>query len=676
MVVKWKKHNFLVSIIYRATMKSSQLVLTILIIILTISTTVFAQTISKYDQHKVFDNTLFSAPGTVYRSGSGQPGPQYWQNTSNYNINVQLNTEENLITGNVKIIYINKSPDNLNHLWLQLDQNRYKQNSRGALANNIVKGRWSNRNFEGGYNIESVSIEFYGVVTDANYLIDDTRMRIILPQALKSKGDSIMISISYSFAVADYGSDRMGTLITKKGVIYEIAQWYPRMSVYDDVAGWNTLPYIGAGEFYLDYGNFDYTIEVPADYIVVGSGELQNPAEVLTTVQMKRIADAKESDDKVYIITIEEVTDLDSVSYVSGTKIWHFKMNETRDVSWAASRAFVWDAAKINLPENKTSLAMSVYPIEFADDSAWGRSTEYVKASVEFYSKMWFPYPYPAAVNVAGKVGGMEYPGIVFCSSKAKGRSLWAVTDHEIGHNWFPMIVGSNERRYMWQDEGFGTFINIFSTRNFNNGEYTARRDSARHLLKYIISDSSESIMNYSDVIYPKGLSNLAYIKTAVGLNILREVVLGEERFDYAFRTYINRWAFKHPTPEDFFRTMSDAAGDDLNWFWKQWFYETWMLDQGVQGVKYINGDPENGAVITITNYEQMAMPVPIKIVETSGKIIKMKLPVEVWHRGSNWSFKVKTTSPIDSVIIDPDYQLPDINPKNNTWSSNYKLEE
>ncbi len=657
-------------------MKSSQFFSTILIIILTISTTVFAQSISKYDQHKVFDNTFLSAPGTVYRSGSGQPGPQYWQNTSNYNINVQLNTEENIITGNVKIIYINKSPDNLNHLWLQLDQNRYKSNSRGALANNIVKGRWSNRNFEGGYNIESVSIELHGEVSDANYFIDDTRMRIILPQALKSNGDSILINISYSFAVAAYGSDRMGILITKKGVIYEIAQWYPRMAVYDDVAGWNTLPYIGAGEFYLDYGNFDYTVEVPADYIVVGSGELQNPAEVLTPVQIKRIADAKESDDKVYIITIEEVTDLDSVSYISETKIWHFKMTGARDVSWAASRAFVWDAARINLPENKKSFAMSVYPLELADDSTWGRSTEYVKASVEFYSKMWFPYPYPAAVNVAGKVGGMEYPGIVFCSSKAKGRSLWGVTDHEFGHNWFPMIVGSNERRYMWQDEGFDAFINIFSTRNFNNGEYNSRRDFARHLVKYIISDSSERIMNYPDVIYKKGLSNLAYFKTAVGLNMLREVVLGEDRFDYAFRTYINRWAFKHPTPEDFFRTMNDAAGDDLNWFWKQWFYENWMLDQGVQGVKYINGDPENGAVITITNYEQMAMPVPVKIVEMNGNIINMKLPVEVWHRGSNWSFKVKTTSLIDSVIIDPDYQLPDINPKNNTWSSNYKLEE
>ncbi len=657
-------------------MKFSQFFSTILIIILTISTFVFTQTISKYDQRKVFDNTFLSESGTVYRSGSGQPGPQYWQNTSNYKINVQLNTEENLITGNVKIIYINKSPDNLNHLWLQLDQNRYKQNSRGALANNIVKGRWSNRNFEGGYNMESISIELHGVVIDANYFIDDTRMRIILPQALKSNGDSILINISYSFAVAAYGSDRMGILATKKGVIYEIAQWYPRMAVYDDVTGWNTLPYIGAGEFYLDYGNFDYTVEVPADYIVVGSGELQNPAEVLTPVQMKRIADAKESDDKVYVMTIEEVTDLDSVSYISETKIWHFKMTGARDVSWAASRAFVWDAARINLPENKTSLAMSVYPHELADDSAWGRSTEYVKASVEFYSKMWFPYPYPVAVNVAGKVGGMEYPGIVFCSSKAKGSKLWGVTNHEFGHNWFPMIVGSNERRYMWQDEGFNTFINIYSTRNFNNGEYVSRRDSARNLVKYIFSDSSESLMNYPDVIYPKGLGNLAYFKTAIGLNMLREIVLGEDRFDYAFRTYINRWAFKHPTPEDFFRTMNDAAGDDLNWFWKQWFYENWMLDQGVEGVKYINGNPENGAVITITNYEQMVMPVPLKIIEANGNTISMKLPVEVWHRGSDWSFKVKTTSPIDSVIIDPDYQLPDINPKNNIWSSNYKLEE
>lgn len=657
-------------------MKSSRLFATILIINLTVSTFVCSQTISKYDQHKVFDVTFLNEPGTVYRSGSGQPGPQYWQNTSNYNINVKLDTEENLITGNVHITYINNSPDNLNFLWLQLDQNRYKANSRGAFADDIKRGRWSNRNFEGGYNIKSVSIELYGEVVIANYLIDDTRMRIILPQSLKSNGDSLLINISYSFAVPSYGSDRMGKLTTKNGTVYEIAQWYPRMAVYDDVCGWNTLPYIGAGEFYLDYGNFNYAVEVPADFIVVGSGELQNPAEVLTSDQIKRISDARKSDDRVYIISPEEVKNLEPVSSVAKTKIWYFKMNKTRDVSWAASRAFVWDAARINLPENKTSLAMSVYPAELANDSAWGRSTEYVKAAVEYYSETWFPYPYPAAINVAGIVAGMEYPGIVFCSSKAKSNKLWGVTDHEIGHNWFPMIVGSNERKYMWQDEGFNSFINIYSTRNFNNGEYKSIRDSSLKLVKYLISDSSECIMNYPDVIYPKGLGRLAYDKTALGLYILRQIVLGEDRFDYAFKTYINRWAFKHPTPVDFFRTMNDAAGDDLNWFWKQWFYENWMLDQGVKSVKFINDDPENGAVITITNNEHMAMPVPLKIVETNGNIINMQLPVEVWHRGNNWSFKVMTTSLIDSVIIDPGNLLPDINPQNNIWSSGYELEE
>ena len=657
-------------------MKSSRLFATILIIYLTVSTFVCSQTISKYDQHKVFDVTFLNEPGTVYRSGSGKPGPQYWQNTSNYNINVKLDTEENLITGNVSITYINNSPDNLNYLWLQLDQNRYKANSRGAFADDIKRGRWSNRNFEGGYNIKSVSIELYGEVVNANYLIDDTRMRIILPQSLKSNGDSLLINISYSFAVPSYGSDRMGKLTTKNGTVYEIAQWYPRMAVYDDVCGWNTLPYMGAGEFYLDYGNFNYAVEVSADFIVVGSGELQNPAEVLTSDHIKRISDARKSDDRVYIISPEEVKNLEPVSSVAKTKIWYFKMNKTRDVSWAASRAFVWDAARINLPENKTSLAMSVYPAELANDSAWGRSTEYVKAAVEYYSETWFPYPYPAAINVAGIVAGMEYPGIVFCSSKAKSNKLWGVTDHEIGHNWFPMIVGSNERKYMWQDEGFNSFINIYSTRNFNNGEYKSIRDSSLKLVKYLISDSSECIMNYPDVIYPKGLGRLAYDKTALGLYILRQIVLGEDRFDYAFKTYINRWAFKHPTPVDFFRTMNDAAGDDLNWFWKQWFYENWMLDQGVKSVKFINDDPENGAVITITNNEHMAMPVPLKIVETNGNIINMQLPVEVWHRGNNWSFKVMTTSLIDSVIIDPGNLLPDINPQNNIWSSGYELEE
>lgn len=636
----------------------------------------YSQTISKYNQHDVFDPAFLIEPGTIYRSGSGMPGPYYWQNRADYVINVKLDIEENIISGNVKIIYTNNSSDNLSHLWLQLDQNRFNSKSRGTAATPVKPGRWGNRNFDGGYDIKSVSLIFNNYNYNADYLIDDTRMRIILPAALKSKGGIIEINIDYSFPVAEYGSDRMGTLKTKKGIIYEIAQWYPRMSVYDDVIGWNTLPYLGAGEFYLDYGDFDFTIEAPTDFIVVASGELQNPNEVLTVKQRERLAEAKRSDDRVYIRTVDEAKALDSVSNVSDYKTWHFKMFNSRDISWAASRAFVWDAAKINLPDNKTSIAMSVYPYEVADDSAWGRSTEYVKHSIEYYSKTWFPYPYPAAVNVAGRVGGMEYPGIVFCSKKAKGRKLWGVTDHEFGHIWFPMIVGSNERRYMWQDEGFNSFINIYSAKDFNKGEYKSRRDSARKIVNYTLSDTSEAIMNYPDVIQSKSLGNNAYFKTAVGLKMLREIVLGHDRFDYAFREYIKRWAFKHPTPKDFFRTMNSVAGENLNWFWKQWFYNDWSLDQAVDKVQYVNGEPKEGSVITISNREKMAMPVELKIIEKNGNILFKKLPVEIWHRGGTWSFKVNTTSLLDSVIVDPNFQLPDNNQANNIWTSNYKLKK
>ena len=648
----------------------------IFIILMIIPTFSFSQTNSKYNKNDVFDPTFLIEPGTVYRSGSGMPGPYYWQNRVDYNIAVKLDAKENLVSGKVKIKYTNNSGDALTHLWLQLDQNRFNSKSRGTAATPINPGRWGNRNFEGGYDIESVNLFFDDKEFDANYLIDDTRMRIILPSALKAKGGQILITIEYNFPVTEYGSDRMGILKTKKGLVYELAQWYPRMSVYDDVIGWNTLPYLGAGEFYLDYGDFDFTIEAPSDFIVVASGELQNPMEVLTAKQRKRLADAKRNDDRVYIRTKKEVEALDSVSNVNDYKKWHFKMAQSRDVSWAASRAFVWDAARINLPDDKTALAMSVYPIEVASDSAWGRSTEYVKESIEFNSKTWFPYTYPVAVNVAGRVGGMEYPGIIFCSYRAKGRRLWGVTDHEFGHNWFPMVVGSNERRYMWQDEGFNSFINIYSTRNFNDGEYNSRRDSARQILDYTLSDISERIINYPDVIHSKGLGSNAYFKTAVGLYMLREVVLGHERFDFAFREYIKRWAFKHPTPKDFFRTMNSVAGENLNWFWKQWFYNNWQLDQSVDKVQYLNGDPKEGAVITISNLEKMAMPVELKIVDKKGKILFKKLPVEVWHRGSVWSFKVNTNSQLDSVIVDPNYKLPDINQGNNIWTSGYKLKK
>jgi hypothetical protein len=421
----------------------------------------FAQTpaTSHYDQHAAFNPLFYPSNGTVYRSASGTPGPKYWNNRADYKINAALDTAQHEVSGSVTITYTNNSPDQMPFLWIQLDQNIYREDSRAEATSPVAGGRWANRTFTKGDSLKSVTLIRDGQSSKADYEVTDTRMQIKLADALKADGGTIQLKIDYSFTVPEYGTDRMGRLKTKNGWIYEVAQWFPRMAVYDDVYGWNVLPYLGAGEFYLEYGNIDYSITTPADLVVTGSGELVNPAEVLTPGQISRLAKAKASDKTVFIRTEADINNPAS-HLPKKTLTWHFKCNQTRDVAWAASRAFLWDAAKINLPSGKKALAQSVYPVESAGDSAWGRSTEFVKACIELYSKQWYEFTYPVATNVAGIVGGMEYPGIVFCSSRSRQGSLWGVTNHEFGHNWFPMIVGSNERKYAWMDEGFNTFIN------------------------------------------------------------------------------------------------------------------------------------------------------------------------------------------------------------------------
>ncbi|MCL5031614.1 MAG: M1 family metallopeptidase [Bacteroidetes bacterium] len=629
-----------------------------------------AQDKSKYDPHKTFDPNFLTSPGTVYRSGSGAPGPQYWINRADYVIKVSLDTAKKEISGSDEITYTNNSPDQLNYLWLQLDQNMFKEDSRGSLTSPYGGYRFGGKNYTDGYNLKSVKIIENGNTSDAKYVVTDTRMQIILPKPLNSKGGKIKIAIDYNFTIPQNGSDRMGYLSTKNGIIFEVAQWYPRMEVYDDVVGWNTLPYLGAGEFYLDYGNFDFYITVPSDQIVVASGLLQNPKVVLTKTEIERLDAASKSDKTVYIVKPDEIHSAKIRPAQNGNLTWHFKMENARDVSWASSNAFVWDAAKVNLPSGKKTLAMSVYPIEVSADSAWGRSTEYVKGTLEINSKLWYEYPYPVAVDVAGIVGGMEYPGIVFCGWRAKGERLWGVVTHEFGHTWFPMIVGSNEREYAWMDEGFNTFINIYSTKYFNNGEYKPRRNNSRMFVNFLKRVGTEPIMTYPDDLPSNQLGLDAYFKPALGLNILRTYVLDSTRFDYAFKTYINRWAYKHPTPKDFFRSMNDAAGEDLNWFWKEWFYKNWNLDQAVKDVKYIDSDPSKGALITIENLNKMVMPVTVEVKEKNGKSGRVNLPVEIWERSGEWTFKYDSSSLIDSVIVDPDKILPDVNPQNNVWTS------
>ena len=632
---------------------------------------------SNYDYQAAFGPNFYSKNTTETRSASGQPGPEYWQNKANYELTASLNENNSEITGTEILTYTNNSPDKLNFLWLSLDQNLFKADSRG----NAIIPLSGSRNgaageiLDGGFKIKSVSllITKKGKLEELvpQFLINDTRLQIMLPEELKDNGGTIKLKIAYSFISPKYGSDRMGILDTKNGKIFSVAQWYPRMCVYDDVSGWNTLPYTGPGEFYLEYGNFDVKITAPASHIVVCSGELLNPSEVYTAEQQQRWATAAKSDKTLLIRSADEVTNPSSRPTGKTTLTWHFKMTNTRDVSWASSAAFIIDAAIINLPSGKKSVAISAYPIESNGSNAWQRSTEYTKACIENYSKQWFEYPYPTAINVASNVGGMEYPGIVFCGYKNKRDDLWDVTDHELGHNWFPMIVGSNERLFAWMDEGFNTFINSISAVDFNNGEYKSTKRDKHRSADRMTAPELETVMTAPDNMKENNTATLNYSKPSDALVLLREQILGAARFDYAFKTYVARWAFKHPQPDDFFRTMENVAGEDLNWFWRGWFTNNWRLDQGIRTVLYSKNDPSQGVIITIDNLDKMAMPVVLDIKTKSGTVMRMHLPVEIWMRNKSWTFKANTNEEIESVTLDPDHVFPDYNSTNDIWTAN-----
>ena len=636
---------------------------------------------SNYNYNDAFGHDFYTKNGTSTRSASGKPGHAYWQNSADYKIDIKLNEDTKHFTGSEVITYTNNSPDDLEFLWVQVDQNLFKKDSRGnaIIPLNGSRNGAKGQDFDGGYEIGEVSV-FYDNdrkrrkdarrQVNVEYDVSDTRMKIYLPKPLAANGGKIYLNINFSFTSPDYGSDRMGVLETKNGRIFNLAQWYPRMCVYDDVSGWNTLPYLGAGEFYLEYGTYDVHINVPSNHLVVCSGALLNPEDVYTKTQQERLKQAASSDETVLIRSAEEINDPNSRPQEKDRLTWKFRIENSRDVAWSTSKAFIMDAARINLPSGKTSMAMSVYPVESNTMDSWARSTEYTKASVEHYSEKWYEYPYPAAINVAGNQGGMEYPGIVFCSWKSKNESLWGVTDHEFGHIWFPMIVGSNERLHAWMDEGFNTFINSLSTDAFNNGEYKEPKSNMHRMSGMFVNEKLEPIYTSPDNLKERNLGVLAYYKPSMGLILLREQILGPERFDEAFTAYINRWAYKHPTPDDFFRTMENVAGEDLRWFWRSWFINSWKLDQAVKEVKYVKNDPTQGAIITIENLEKMPMPVVLELKTISGKVTRKTFPVEIWKRNVSWEFKVDTTEELAKVVIDPDYALPDVNSTNNKWKA------
>jgi hypothetical protein len=623
-----------------------------------------------YDPREVFAPLVLPEPANRYRSANGAPGPDYWQNRADYVITARLEPKTKTLSGVVTITYTNHSPDVLDALWLQLDQNVYRRDSRAGAVSGRVRTQ-----FTEGCVLDSVEIERGRNFAAAAYAITDTRLLVRLPTALAAAGGRARLRIGYHYTVPGGFGGRTAWTDTPNGEIYDIAQWYPRMAVYDDVRGWDPLPYLG-NEFYLDYGDFDYAVTVPADMIVAGSGVLMNPGDVLTPAERSRLAAARASDKTVTIRSAEDVA-ADRPS--ARTKTWRFHMDQTRDVAFAASRAFLWDAARVKLPGGKTALAQSLYPASSAGDAAWGRSTEYLKFAIEDFSRRWVPYPWPNAINVGGPVGGMEYPAILFDSAADKGKDLFWITVHEIGHTYCPMLVGTDERRDAWMDEGLNTFIDVYESDAFAGGAFGPKRDKeyapgegapADQIAALMADPKTPPIMTRADAIPFTYGHPVSYFKAAYGMILLRDVILGPERFDPAFRKFIGDWAYKHPKPSDFFRAMASGGGEDLSWFWRGWFFHNWALDLAVEGVTYVDGDPAKGARIAVSNRGQLALPATMRITAKDGTTRDVIIPVETWIQSASHTFALDGGQPIASVIIDPDHRLPERDRSHAAWSS------
>ena len=622
-----------------------------------------------YNPQQTFAPLTLPQPVNSYRAANGAPGPQYWQNRADYLLHATLDTQAKVLHGEETITYTNNSPETLTSLWVQLDQNTYRADARSNLAAGGRRGV-VNANHTEGYELEDVQIynptkspTQKGASQKAVYVVSDTRMQVRLAVPL-TPGATTKLLIRYHFTIPGRWGGRMSWGDSKTGPIFDMAQWYPRMCVFDDLHGWDTEPYL-ANEFYLEYGTFDYTVTVPSNMVVAGSGDLVNPREVLTPDQLKRLAQARASDKTVTIRTAEEAAAATQATQATGTKSWHFQMQSTRDVAFSASAVFLWDAARMNLPASdvrgpKAPLAMSYYPLESAGDTAWGRSTEYLKDSVERFSARWFPYPYPNAINVAGPSSGMEYPGILFDGIDDKGKTLFFITAHEIGHSWFPMILGSNERRDAWIDEGFNTFIDTFESDDFNHGEYAPKRDGeyapggghpADEIAVVMQDQAAPPILTRADAIQEKYRHPITYFKSAFGLTLLREQILGPARFDFAFRKFIADWAFKHPSPSDFFRAMESEGGEDLSFFWRGWYLNDWQLDLALTA-----GTTPN--TVTLTNRGQLVLPATLefKLGPTSTRIA---IPAETWIQKTSVTIPLPPSSQSGTITLDPDHNLP-----------------
>ena len=623
--------------------------------------------------------TAFSAldlpPGNRVRSASGAPGPDYWQQRADYAIEASLDPASRVIEGRERITYTNNAPDALTYVWLALEQNIFRADSLGTAVS--TRAAVGGERSEG----EGCTIKWLRLApaaggegaagADLSYHVYDTQARVDLPAPLAAGGGTLELDIGWEFTVPEKVFRRFGIEKVEQGTIFEIAQWFPALAVYDDVHGWNTLPYLGTGEFYTNFGDFDVKLTVPREQVVVATGELQNAGECFTPEQVERLQRARSSAETIVIRGADEVGQPESRPAGEGALTWHFKAKDVRTFAWACSEAFILDAAGLD-----GVLLQSAYPKEAVP--LWESSTQMLRKAIDGYNRRWFRYPYPVATNVNGIEGGMEYPMIVFCKDRKGEESLYGVTTHEIGHNWFPMTVNTDERRHAWMDEGFNTFINHYSRADWfgDEGEQQEKNRKVRGdpaaFAPSMLNADLVPIDTPADQLPRRLLGQLEYTKTAVALVLLREQVLGPERFDAAFREYIRRWAFRSPRPADFFRTMEDAAGADLAWFWRGWFLGTGYLDQAVDSVTQAtperNNQPAQPARVTLANRGELVMPVVLRLRFADGTEETRRLPVQEWFLTNRISEPVKTEQPIVSVEIDPEQEFPDVDRGNNVW--------
>ncbi len=642
-------------------LRTGSLILPPVVAALIIAQTARAQAAAGVADTSHFRPLNLSTPNE-YRTGSGRPGPKYWQQRADYRIVASLSPETSELRGDETIHYVNHSPDSLPYLWLFVEQNLCEPNSVTNQLNQpplVFLGSsfdFSCGSYQGAPRLESMTIGGKEVKR-TRY---GTTLRVDLERPIPP-GGFVDLRAQWHFVVPPQAGGRMG----HDGPLYEIAQWYPRVAVYDDVKGWNHEPYIGAGEFYLEYGDFDVTITVPDANIVAATGELRNPEQVLTARQRQRLALARQSDTTIAIIGGDEAGKPETTRPAPvaagarpATRAWHYTAHNVRDFAFATAPNLRWDASGY-----KGILIESFYR---ATADKWREVNRMGREAIKYFSEQWFPYPWSHATTVEGPIEGMEYPMLTFTpNSPTREDQQWVIA-HEFGHQWFPMVVGSNERLYPWMDEGFNTFIDLANAARYFAGAPYGDTIEVHPL--HLYAEHAKPGNEQPLIEKPVEVRDLfwgGYQKPALMMQLLRYEVLGKDRFDGAFREYIRAWAFKHPTPADFFRIMRDQSGMELDWFWRDWIFTTARLDQAVDSVARAS---DGVTSIYLSNRGTMVMPTTLRITFPNAPARDVRLPVEMWNLGDHFVYRVPGNAVVRAVEIDPQGALPDIDRTNNRW--------